>query len=444
MKKHEWFRERKYLHFDYPVAEKDKYKIIKYVSNPKLVAKHSFYPFISYLATKYKIRTDAETTKRYLDDTGTRPISYAAHLDAQIYSYYSEILSEKYESTLRHLGLTDTVIAFRKLKDLQTGDSKSNIHLARDAFDAIKTFDSCTVYAFDVKGFFDNLNSVVLKQKWEKTLGVHRLPDDHYSVYKSVTKFSVIMRDDLYAMFKIPSNYREKGVHRICNPKDFRLLVRGNSKAVDNSGFEKRGLITIKGLGIPQGSPISAILANIYMLDFDSQLNAKVKKLGGKYFRYCDDILCIVPTKNNFDCAQYVSASLKEICLDINPGKTDISNFTFINGSLTCDKPIQYLGFNFDGKHSYIRTSSISRYIRKAKKAILLAKAARIKQNTIRAKNGESPEPLYKKKLFERYYHNGKSNFMTYGYRASEVLKSPQIRNQMKKMQNFLLREIAS
>lgn len=281
-----WFKERKYLHFDIPITAKSKSKTIEFVTDPNNISKHSFYPFITYNATKYKIREDEGTGKRFLDDTGVRPISYASHLDAQIYSYYSHQLSALYENRIKSLGLSETVIAFRKLKDKKTGDSKSNIHLARDAFDAIKEIGNCKVYAFDIKSFFDNLNPIVLKQKWEKVLNTKRLPDDHFSVYKSVTKFSVVTKDELYDLFKIPKNYREKGIFRICNPDEFRNHVRGEkAEFIDNSGNEKKGLIQTKRIGIHQGSPISATLANIYMIDFDETLNKKIVSAGGKYFR---------------------------------------------------------------------------------------------------------------------------------------------------------------
>jgi retron-type reverse transcriptase len=50
-------------------------------------------------------------------------------------------------------------------------------------------------------------------------------------------------------------------------------------------------------MGIPQGSPISALLSNIYMFSFDKHMKNYVDSIGGKYFRYCDDMLLIVPSE---------------------------------------------------------------------------------------------------------------------------------------------------
>lgn len=439
----DWFRPKKYLHFDYPIQEHQKEEIEKLVSNPEWVAKHSFYPFISYETVKYKTREDAKTEKRFLDDSGTRQLSYAAHLDAQIYSYYSQNLSTIYEERLSNLGLGGTVIAFRKLKDIETGEAKSNIHLAKDAFDQIKSLGSCTAYAFDIKSFFDNLNPKVLKKTWKSLLNLPALSEDHFAIFRSISNHSVVDRTELYKAFGISRKSSLKDLHRICEPEAFRSVVRGASKAVDSvSGFVKRGLILTKNKGIPQGSPISAVLANIYMLEFDFKLDQKIREKGGFYFRYCDDILCLMPEGVEFDVVEHVEGLLKEIHLTLNSQKTDISIFKVVDGNLTSDKPIQYLGFMFDGKRTYLRTSSISRYLRKAKKAISLAQRTMKKYNEIRTKKGVPEHPLYRKKLFNKYFHTGKSNFITYGYRAAKVHDSPQIKNQMKKLCKFLMKSV--
>lgn len=438
----DWFRVRKYLHFDYPLGDNNKTDIEKFLRDPKKVAAHSFYPFITYNATKYKIKEDPVSGKRYLDDNGVRPISYAAHMDAQIYSYYSHILSKVYESRLKDLCLEETVIAFRKLKDPQTGDAKSNIHLARDAFNKIKDVRSCKVYAFDITKFFDTLDADILKSQWCSLISEPKLPPDHFAIFNSVTKHSSVMKNDLYKKLKLSGVPNQKRPLRVCSPEDFRKLVRGEEKIVLPEGWVKRGLIVTKSRGIPQGSPISAILANIYMLDFDKRLNDQIKSINGYYYRYCDDIFCIIPPDIDFDCESFVVSLLKEYKLDINGNKTDRSVFSNTNGVLICNKPIQYLGFVFDGKNVVIRTSSISRYIRKAKKSVRLAKLTKLKHDKIRAAKGLPLKPLFKKKLFEKYYHVGKSNFIRYGYRAADVLSSPQIKMQMRKMCKFLRDEI--
>jgi Reverse transcriptase (RNA-dependent DNA polymerase). len=47
--------------------------------------------------------------------------------------------------------------------------------------------------------------------------------------------------------------------------------------------------------GIPQGTSISAVLANVYMIDFDKKVCALLKNLGGMYRRYSDDFIIVIP-----------------------------------------------------------------------------------------------------------------------------------------------------
>lgn len=47
--------------------------------------------------------------------------------------------------------------------------------------------------------------------------------------------------------------------------------------------------------GIPQGSPISGMLANLYMLEVDKNINELVKAYCGFYMRYSDDFMVVLP-----------------------------------------------------------------------------------------------------------------------------------------------------
>jgi len=52
---HNFFKERQksYLHFDYPLSSE---KVFAYVTDPKNIEKHSFYPFIHFELSSYKIK----------------------------------------------------------------------------------------------------------------------------------------------------------------------------------------------------------------------------------------------------------------------------------------------------------------------------------------------------------------------------------------------------
>lgn len=188
---------------------------------------------------------------------------------------------------------------------------------------------------------------------------------------------------------------------------------------------------------------MSAFLANLYMFEFDRTIQNLMNQNDGYYFRYCDDILCILPLDKDFKLEDTIVCELDKIKLKLNAKKTETAIFrTSITGEFSSDRPIQYLGFLFDGKRKLIRTPSLSRYRRNAKKAIRLAKATMKKYNMERGNLGISPRVLYRKKLYKKYFHTGRTNFIRYGFRASEIMQSKEIRGQMKKMMKFLITEI--
>jgi len=155
----DWYRERKYLHFDRPLGHAAALK----ATRPTDVAIHAFYPLISYEVESVKVQK-VKGTKKLVQTSKTRPIAYAAHLDSHIYSRYAHDLSRQYEKALSAHGLSDCVLAFRTL-------GKDNIDFASHAFDYIKSKHSCCAIALDVSGFFNNLDHSVLKHAWCYVLG---------------------------------------------------------------------------------------------------------------------------------------------------------------------------------------------------------------------------------------------------------------------------------
>ena len=79
-----------------------------------------------------------------------------------------------------------------------------------------------------------------------------------------------------------------------------------------------------KTQGIIQGSPLSAILSNIYLDSFDKELD----KLNIKYIRYCDDINIFGKDKKEvYNTIKFIEKKLKEqYLLNINNKKTEITN----------------------------------------------------------------------------------------------------------------------
>ena len=406
-----WYRSRGYLHFDVPVSFK---KAKSLVTNPDLISKHAFFPLINYAVESKKISKNKDTQK--IDVTvKERPIAYASHIDSHIYSYYASILSKKYEAKLKWAGLTGCILAFRGL-------GKSNIDFAFEAFEQIKAMGECSAVALDFSKFFDTLDHDLLKQSWASLLGEKKLSPDHFNVFKSITKFSQVNKVELYKEFGISPNNPKNGRNRVCTVQEFRDVVRKKNLIKANKG----------SFGIPQGSPISALLSNIYMFEFDVEMKRYMDIHGGKYYRYCDDMLFIVPAPLRDKVAGYAQEQVKNLKVSINEKKTELRTFSFKDGILVADQMLQYLGFMFDGENVYIRSSSLARYSEKMKRGIRLAKKTMNKYNAVRVAKGLSEELLYKRKLYSRYTHLGGRNFITYGLRAASTMQSKTIKRQLK------------
>ncbi|PSU86219.1 hypothetical protein CTM93_00170 [Photobacterium phosphoreum] len=416
-----WYTKRNYLHFDVQVCAA---KASKIATNSSSVEKHAFFPFISYSFQLTKLDRDISTGKLYRKPK-PRGVAYSSHIDSHIYAYYANQLSILYEQKIEKLGLNESVLAFRKL------NGKSNIHFADDAFNYIRTMEACSVIALDFSKFFDTLDHETLKLEWCKLLGVCRLPKDHFNVFRSLTKFSTVDRDNLFKIFGISQyNPKANGRERICSPLEFRDKVRSDKLITPNP---------YTGKGIPQGSPISALLSNIYMLSFDKDMQQYVDTIGGKYFRYCDDMLFIVPSEHRNTIESLANSKITSLKVQINKEKTEIRNFKIKNEQLCSfdelgkQKPLQYLGFLFDGHSVFLRSTALARYSEKMKGGVKLAKKTMAKENRIRQEKGEpEQDQLYKRKLHSLYSYRGKRNFLSYGYRAAKIMNSKSIKKQLK------------
>ena len=161
--------------------------------------------------------------------------------------------------------------------------------------------------------------------------------------------------------------------------KSDRKKMNGMARVLTPEQFkENRSLIQkhVEPYGIPQGSPISGILANVYMLDVDKQINDAVNELGGMYIRYSDDFMIILPDAPEIDPAKELKRFADMVKqaprLTLEPSKTQY--FHFENGVLTnCGKffhenaddsrrTINFLGFSFDGQKVRIRSKTVSKY----------------------------------------------------------------------------------
>ncbi len=187
-------------------------------------------------------------------------------------------------------------------------------------------------------------------------------------------------------------------------------------------------LIKHKGTaGIPQGTPISALLSNIYLLGFDRTINAQVTAWGGLYRRYCDDILCVVPEEHQEDAAKLIEDEIGKVKLAIQPDKQGVYHF---DESKLLSPPLQYLGLTFDGSATRLRVGGIAKHYSRMRGGVRSAAASR---DRVAAEVGKLPKdvPIKEGKLLGRYTYAGKRNFVTYALRAAKIADSKAIKRQI-------------
>lgn len=272
MNDHLTFKIKKYLHFSEKIEYNNIGWVKGYVSNPKSIKKHKFYPFIHRQMKQRKFRRckegeSSEQRRQRIADVKTRHISYSNHLDRCVYSHYASKLVKSYELQLKKEPLlSDAVIAYRSKK--YSEKNLSSAALAKEVFDIIKSFpnDSFRVVAMDVSSFFDDLNHKILKSAWKELLGFNEeMPDDHYAIFKNITKYSYVDYHDVFNAFKDHHKKKKPKFLRSSKATSFSPSVDQFRERIIDKGLVRKPPGRDKQKGIPQGSPISPVLANIYV-----------------------------------------------------------------------------------------------------------------------------------------------------------------------------------
>lgn len=410
-KKWGWYKKRSYPHFDLPLSA-DKAKA--YVTDPGKVARHSFYPFLSFNISKRRFRKQGGKVKI---SQKVRPIRIPAHVDGYIFAYYAKELATAYESAIRGTDLQRSVIAYRK-------GLGCNIDLAQTAFDEIERRGSCSAVAIDIEAFFDSIDHEVLKQSWCSLLGTSTLPPDHFAVYRAITRYARVDKEECYRRLGIPLNGKEPPL-RLCSAREFREKIRG-----DRSSYANLIVTHDQPFGIPQGSQISAVLSNIYMLQFDRAMCSLSASIDAYYRLYSDDILWICDHKDVTLVQNETEKFLRQLggSIKINKAKTVISTYRRTSsGELICaGRPLQYLGFEFDGTERLLRSSTLSRFWRRVVFGVRSAK-----RDAHKAAQAGGKLVVFKRSIYRRFTHLGRSNFITYALRSAKMTKGKGIRKQI-------------
>lgn len=463
-KEKDWFKLKRYPHIGNPLLAKDRHVWIEpYITNPLKVSAHNFLPLIHKKSKVRKFRKEyceacgkllytvinGKKSVRNASKPKERELYYAGHLDALVYSYYAELLTKEYEKILSQKNLVDVVTAYRKIPvEIGSKKHKCNIDFAVDVFKSINEYpkDNFVAIAFDIKGFFDNLNHKLLREQWKTVLGIHDqpLPEDHFNIYRNITRFSYIDLVDIFQEFQnqifVKTTAQGKPTITRKRVSKIKYLKKGNAIAfctkdeylakrkslVKKQRFVKddTGNTITKDFGIPQGSPISAVLANIYMLDFDYEINKYLESIGGIYRRYSDDMVAICPLDKKDDVIKEFANKIKNSCLTIQDKKTQIFHFERQTRILKCgqefpnginyNKNFIYLGLEFDGVDAKIKSASISGYYRKMKRTIKRGKY--FSRKPLNKYSGE----LFKARLLKRFSYKGANRRNKYLWNASK------------------------
>lgn len=370
---------KSYAHFDYRVSFKD---VQEKVLDPKFVEQHGFYPLISNTLCHVRFRDGAKALK-------TRDIAYAAHLDHRFYQYYALLWGQLYNARANLAEINDVAVAYR------SGLRHTNISAAADAVDMIRSFEDALIITGDFSHFFDNLDHCYLQRAVRGFFDGGSLPSDQYRVLRSILHYSCWPIGDLANKNGLPwieLNPDDPATYgsgaekiRLKSTRELnklpRILTSDSFKTLKSSSIVRPWKIeTEPSKGIPQGLATSGVLANMYMFETDSAINQHVYAAKGKYIRYCDDFIIIVPTK----CFEEARAALRMAqqvpAVELQPEKTKIHRFkngeieqlsfhSFVSGEIEEMEPnahpkrlISFLGFDFDGSHVRIRQSTSGRF----------------------------------------------------------------------------------
>ncbi len=394
---------KSYAHFDRRTSLGSGSTLAK-VLNREWVAKHAFWPLIQFEKSKDRFAGKKKGSPAHLIKKSPRIIRYCSHIDRCIYQRYAFLLDRMHNKLAIDKGIDDAAIAYR------TNKPRTNLHHAKRALDFIENTGECLVLVSDFKSYFDRIDHRLLKQSICNLMNINGLPADYYAVFKNVTgysswKWSSIMR---YWKSVDPSMTRKD-----VNSKDV-VLPQDVFRDLSKSEVMRNR----KEIGVPQGCPISSVLSNIYLIDFDCDIQNFVTNLNGLYMRYCDDLFVAIPSQGAREDQRLLdslTAKLKSYQgIAIQKDKTSAMRYERAYGGRIVELDeefhetdrkvsLDYLGISFDGSRRSIRSKSVSKYYyRMHKKARTIARQQKGRKN-IYAVYSERSKQISGKKSFIDY-----------------------------------------
>lgn len=440
--KPQWLKTKGYIHLTPNLSIAKWQSIIKKIENPQFIRNYCFFPLIHRVIRERKFKK-VDVSKHILNESKVnlakrlgkseiyrahkhtnrktnqveptrkdREIFYATHFDAIIYSYYSNLISNMYCSKLRKEDeLNKTVIAYRKIplngQDIE-GEGKSTIHFSKEVFDEIerqsKVYGEVGVLAFDITNFFPTMDHDILKKAWIDLVGEEEFNDHHFKIFEACTNFRYVNYHELKRIENKRSvGFNESRLHNIRKTNgikcvfgsysEFRKAIKSRELRVYNPNYRKKTQVK----GIPQGLPISATLANLYLLQFDKTIvDELVKNNLAFYRRYSDDIIIVCPFCNISTAEAMITKLIDGVKLEISTHKTDRYKFRpniygkEQNNRLECFllapdfkeiKPSRliYLGFEYYGYQTLIKSANLAKYYRRLIKTVT-RRAKRVKK----------------------------------------------------------------
>lgn len=456
-----WFKRKPYPHFSSKISTKDEKWLLPYLQSPEKIAAHAFFPFILRKVLTRRFRKPKTTppgvARRSLQrmrlPDKPRPIHYATHIDSHIYAFYANSLNQEYEKVLRQEpGLSECIMAYRRVASpYKPGRNKCNIEFAFETFEKIKRREeNCIVLTFDIKSFFDTLRHDLLKRAWCDLLETCTLPKDHYNIFKAITKYRYVQEFDILKTLNLRENdLREWKKDKLFTTEEFKQIITG-LLPVTRHEQEQEG--KFKGKGIPQGTPISAFLSNLYMLEFDRFMYGLiVQRHNGIYRRYPDDIIVVL--LGDAAAADAVEELVNkkitdDLKLELQPDKTECFFFTRSGDGLKVEgnKPLTYLGFEFDGDRVLVKGASLAKYYRSLKQMVKYA-ARRASSRKPVAKH--QALTIFRNRVY-RHSHLFARNYVAYVSRADQAAETilgdtrglirKQVRNHWKVIHRELLK----